>query len=104
MVLPAIVLYLTIGIVFVIVANPLIAIFDEKYSELDYKYIDRVDKFASITKNGLWLKQDNPSTNISYTIEINSYVNISIYDIVGKKIDELVNTKQSVGNYNINWK
>ncbi len=65
LVLPAIVLYLTIGIVFVIVANPLIAIFDEKYSELDYKYIDRVDKFASITKNGLWLKQDNPSTNIS---------------------------------------
>ena len=32
---------------------------------MEYKYIDRVDKFASITKNGLWLKQDNISKNIS---------------------------------------
>ena len=46
--------------------NPLISIFDDKYSSLKYEYIDRVDKFASITKNGLWLKQDN------YEKEINS--------------------------------
>ena len=39
--------------------------FDAKYSELEYKYIDRVDKFASITKNGLWLKQENQEKNIS---------------------------------------
>ena len=48
--LPAIVLYLFLGIFFILVANPLMAIFDERYSELEYKYIDRVDKFASITK------------------------------------------------------
>ena len=39
--------------------------FDERYSELEYRYIDRVDKFASITKNGLWLKQENQEKNLS---------------------------------------
>ena len=63
--LPAIVLYLFLGIFFILVANPLMSIFDERYSELEYKYIDRVDKFASITKNGLWLKQDNLEKKLS---------------------------------------
>ena len=57
--IPAITLYFFIGIFFITLANPLIAIFDDRYSNLKYEYIDRVDKFASITKNGLWLKQDN---------------------------------------------
>ncbi len=63
--IPSIILYVTIGIIFVFVANPLLTIFEEKYSELEYKYIDRVDKFASITKNGLWLKQENKAKNLS---------------------------------------
>ncbi len=63
--LPAILLYISLGIFFITIVNPLTAIFDQRYSELEYKYIDRVDKFASITKNGLWLKQDNHETNIS---------------------------------------
>ena len=62
--LPAIFLYVFIGIFFISVANPLIAIFDERYSELEYKHIDRVDKFASITKNGLWLMQENSNKNL----------------------------------------
>ncbi len=63
--LPAILLYLFISLMFITVANPLIAVFDKQYSELEYKYIDRVDKFASITKNGLWLKQENEESNLS---------------------------------------
>ncbi len=63
--LPAVILFLFLGIVFITAINPLTAFFDERYSELEYKYIDRVDKFASITKNGLWLKQENQSKNLS---------------------------------------
>ncbi len=63
--LPAVALYVMIGIFFITVANPMIAIFDERYSELEYKHIDRVDKFASITKNGIWLKQENNEKNLS---------------------------------------
>ena len=63
--LPAIFLYLFLGIFFITIINPLTALFDERYSELEYKYIDKVDKFASITKNGLWLKQESFNSNIS---------------------------------------
>tara|TARA_A100001234_G_scaffold165951_1_gene147144 strand:- start:243 stop:1349 length:1107 start_codon:yes stop_codon:yes gene_type:complete len=63
--IPAILLYVFISLVFITIANPLIAVFDKHYSELEYKYIDRVDKFASITKNGLWLKQENDEKNLS---------------------------------------
>ncbi len=63
--LPAIALYIFLGLFFITIINPLTAIFDERYSELEYRYIDRVDKFASITKNGLWLKQENQEKNLS---------------------------------------
>ena len=63
--LPAITLYIFLGIFFITIINPLTALFDERYSELEYRYIDRIDKFASITKNGLWLKQDNQEKNLS---------------------------------------
>lgn len=62
---PILVLYVFVGIFFVTVINPLTALLDERYSELEYKYIDQVDKFASITRNGLWLKQENFEKEIS---------------------------------------
>ena len=58
-IMPAIFLHFMIGVIFITVANPLTSISDDKYSDLEYEYIDKVDKFASITKNGLWIKQDN---------------------------------------------
>ena len=63
--MPAIFLYIFLGIFFITIINPLTALLDERYSELEYKYIDRVDKFASITKNGLWLKQENDEKKLS---------------------------------------
>ena len=63
--LPIMILYVCLGIFFITIINPLTALLDEKYSELEYKYIDRVDKFASITKNGLWLKQENDENGFS---------------------------------------
>ncbi len=62
---PAFVLHFLIGTIFITLVNPLIAIFDDRYTNLTYEYIDRVDKFASITKNGLWLKQDNNDTGLA---------------------------------------
>ena len=83
--LPAIFLYFSIGIIFITVANPLISIFDEKYSELEYRYIDRVDKFASITKNGLWLKQFNDEKKVSSVLYAKN-----IYDKGKKLVDFMV--------------
>ena len=60
-----IILYLLIGAFFITTLNPLMSVFEDRYSELEYEYINRVDKFASITKNGIWLKQFNINSGLS---------------------------------------
>ena len=45
----------------------------------------------------------NPSTRISYSINDEVQVNLSVYDMLGRKVAELVNAKQSAGSYNIQF-
>ncbi len=45
----------------------------------------------------------NPNTTISYSIPIQTNVNISVYDVSGKEIAILVNEVKSPGSYNINF-
>ena len=59
------ILFLVISMLFILIVNPLVAIFHSKYDELNYSYIKQTDKFASISKNGVWLKQDNNEKNVS---------------------------------------
>ncbi len=63
--IPAIIIYFIVGVFFVTIINPLSAVFYDRYTELEYKYIAKSDKFASITKNGIWLKQFNYEKNVS---------------------------------------
>ena len=64
-IIPAVIIYFIIGIFFVTIVNPLSAVFYDRYTELEYRYIAKSDKFASITKNGIWLKQFNNKKNVS---------------------------------------
>ncbi|MCH7516136.1 MAG: T9SS type A sorting domain-containing protein, partial [Bacteroidetes bacterium] len=45
----------------------------------------------------------NPSTQITYTLAKDSEVTLSIYDMLGTKVAELVNAKQTAGSYMINF-
>ncbi len=45
----------------------------------------------------------NPYTIIEYQIPIFEYVNLIIYDILGKQISILVNQEQRPGIYNVTW-
>ena len=45
----------------------------------------------------------NPSTNISYELLSSSDVMVSIYDIRGKKIHELMNDMQKQGKHSVRW-
>jgi hypothetical protein len=45
----------------------------------------------------------NPSTTISYSLPERSFVNIKIYDILGREIAEVVNEEREVGVHNINF-
>ena len=45
----------------------------------------------------------NPKTVISYQLPEVSQVELSIYNILGQKVDVLVNRKQAAGNYRVEW-
>lgn len=45
----------------------------------------------------------NAGTQISYNLEKNSRVDLSVYDILGQKIATLVNAEQSTGTHQVTW-
>ena len=65
-------IFFLISLIFVLIVNPLSALFQKEFQELDYKYIKRVDRLTSISKNGIWLMQENINgiTNIIYAKKI----------------------------------
>ena len=45
----------------------------------------------------------NPFTNISYDLKEDSYVRITIYDLLGNAINNLVKSNQSSGYNSVEW-
>lgn len=45
----------------------------------------------------------NPNTTIAYKIDANSQVNLTVYDILGKRVKTLVDIRQASGQYQLNW-
>ena len=45
----------------------------------------------------------NPTTAIAYNVPRSSYVNLTIYDVLGRQVKQLVDMEQTVGQHNITW-
>jgi len=45
----------------------------------------------------------NPSTVITYSLTTGSHILISVYDLSGRKVDELINQEQSAGTHSITF-
>ncbi|MBO6524924.1 MAG: T9SS type A sorting domain-containing protein [Balneolaceae bacterium] len=45
----------------------------------------------------------NPSTTINYSIENSGQVQITVYNLMGQKVAELVNETKSAGSHNVTW-
>ena len=45
----------------------------------------------------------NPITNISFALPKSEFVNLSVYDLSGKLVSELVNGQMQAGNYTTSW-
>ncbi|NQV37415.1 MAG: T9SS type A sorting domain-containing protein [Candidatus Marinimicrobia bacterium] len=45
----------------------------------------------------------NPNTTINFTIPTESYTRIVVYDIMGRKVKELINSRLTAGSHNILW-
>ena len=46
----------------------------------------------------------NPETKINYTIPETAMVSIKIYDMLGKEVTTLINTKQNAGTYSVTFR
>ena len=45
----------------------------------------------------------NPITQIRYDLPIDEFISINIYDVIGRRIKSLINTKQGAGFRSITW-
>jgi hypothetical protein len=45
----------------------------------------------------------NPTTSIRYFISKDSFVNLTVYDMLGKKVEQLVNGIKPIGSYNVEF-
>ena len=62
-----------------------------------------VDIPSSFNLNNAYPNPFNPTTTISYNVGEYSYVNIAIYNIQGRIIDNLVSEYKEIGNHQITW-
>jgi hypothetical protein len=45
----------------------------------------------------------NPTTTIQYAVSSRQFVSLKVYDVLGNKIETLMNEEKPVGTYEINW-
>ena len=74
---------------------------DYNGQQLELSYgINKPEKFRL---NQNYPNPFNPVTNISYDLSEESYVSITIYDMMGNVINNLVKSKQSSGFKSLQW-
>ncbi|MEL1226841.1 MAG: T9SS type A sorting domain-containing protein, partial [Candidatus Neomarinimicrobiota bacterium] len=82
------------------------------YSEIDVSSCDGGEILKvpniNVSANNFTLKDNypnpfNPITNISYDLLEESFVNITIYDMLGNVVNNLVNANQSSGYRSVHW-
>ena len=45
----------------------------------------------------------NPTTTITYSLPKNSFVTLTIYDLLGREVATLVNEEKHSGTYKVTW-
>ena len=58
-------------------------------------------------KNRLEQNAPNPFSDVTtlrYSVEETGFINLKIYNVSGKQVADLVNERQSVGDYNVEWR
>jgi parallel beta-helix repeat protein len=70
-------------------------------TDLDNNYSDGIPKSYSLYQN--YPNPFNPVTTIRYELPKESDVKLVIYNLLGEKVDELVNSFQKAGRYEVKW-
>jgi len=78
-------------------------VFDNNFTTVDIK-----NNAENFSPDGFKLRQNfpnpfNPETVISYELPVTGFVKLSVYDILGNEVAELVNEKQNAGSYEVKF-
>lgn len=66
--------------------------------------VEDIDKLPNdFTVDDIYPNPFNPSTNIQFSLPESRVVNVSIYNVIGEKVDEIVNEKYASGVHKIQW-
>lgn len=69
-------------------------------SSSDYINISTVDAYNLLSN---YPNPFNPSTNVHYILPAEGLVNLSVYDVLGRKTATLINDYKQAGSYSITW-
>ena len=64
---------------------------------------DREQKPLQFALNNNYPNPFNPVTTIEYSLPNTEKVELNVYNVIGEKVAELVNSEQSAGEYSIRW-
>ncbi len=75
---------------------------------LRYSKISAINPVSGIIPSSFQLRQNypnpfNPSTSIRFDIPNSSSVRVSVYDVMGREIENLVNEQLKAGEYMVKW-
>lgn len=75
---------------------------------LRYSKISAIDPISGVIPSSFSIKQNypnpfNPSTSIRFDVPNSSFVRVSVYDVMGREIENLVNEQLKAGEYMVKW-
>ncbi len=73
-----------------------------------YKYYDLQEEIDIAAPNSYDLSQNypnpfNPTTKIKYSVPVEALVNIAIYNVLGEKVADVINSVHKAGNYEFSF-
>jgi Domain of unknown function (DUF5050)/Secretion system C-terminal sorting domain len=74
---------------------------DGKFTYSDIVEVEVIPENYELSQN--YPNPFNPSTTISYKIPEDSFVELKVYDILGKEVAALVNKREKAGNYKVTF-
>jgi hypothetical protein len=82
--------------------------FDDKVYALNDEETNAIEEAMVLTPKGFSLAQNRPNpftltTHIDYELPRTADVEISVYDLSGRRVEALVSENQTAGRYSIAW-
>ena len=71
--------------------------------DIDYNEFDQTNNNYSFNINSVYPNPFNPSTDIDFTLPSDSYIKLSVYNIMGQEIDIIFEGYQDSGYHSYTW-